>query len=68
MNVKKKHRQGNAIQLIAHDDVKERCWDQIKALPGEPRCVICGLYGEYKCDETEYDICCLECKQTLSVK
>uniref|UniRef100_A0A5B6Z4K5 DEAD-box ATP-dependent RNA helicase 41 n=1 Tax=Davidia involucrata TaxID=16924 RepID=A0A5B6Z4K5_DAVIN len=47
------------------NDVKERCWDQREALPGEPRCVICGRYGEYICDETDDDICSLECKQTL---
>lgn len=47
------------------DDVKERCWNQREALPGEPRCVICGRYGEYICDETDDDICSLECKGVL---
>ncbi|KAK4407340.1 DEAD-box ATP-dependent RNA helicase 41 [Sesamum angolense] len=47
------------------DDVKERCWDQREALPGEPQCVICGRYGEYICDETDDDICSFECKRTL---
>ncbi|XP_060196694.1 DEAD-box ATP-dependent RNA helicase 41 isoform X1 [Lycium barbarum] len=47
------------------DDVKERCWDQREALPDEPRCVICGRYGEYICDETDDDICSLECKGIL---
>ncbi|KAG8389085.1 hypothetical protein BUALT_Bualt02G0192500 [Buddleja alternifolia] len=47
------------------DDVKERCWDQREALPGEPQCVICGRYGEYICDETNDDICSIECKSTL---
>ncbi|KZV29912.1 DEAD-box ATP-dependent RNA helicase 41-like [Dorcoceras hygrometricum] len=57
--------------LAASDDqasgneVKERCWDQREALPGEPQCVICGRYGEYICDETDDDICSLECKETL---
>ncbi|KAJ0960332.1 hypothetical protein J5N97_001850 [Dioscorea zingiberensis] len=45
--------------------VKERCWDQREALPGEPRCVICGRFGEYICDETDDDICSKECKHTL---
>ncbi|XP_073427854.1 probable ATP-dependent RNA helicase DDX59 isoform X2 [Dendrobates tinctorius] len=31
-------------------------------LPGEPVCVICGRYGEYICDQTEHDVCSLECK------
>lgn len=47
------------------NDVKERCWDQREALSGEPRCTICGRYGEYICDETDDDICSLECKQIL---
>ncbi|KAK6164251.1 hypothetical protein DH2020_001115 [Rehmannia glutinosa] len=47
------------------DNVKERCWDQREALPGEPQCTICGRYGEYICDETDDDICSLECKRIL---
>ncbi|KAK3232153.1 hypothetical protein Dsin_004034 [Dipteronia sinensis] len=47
------------------DVVKERSRDQREALLGEPKCVICGRYGEYICDETDDDICSLECKQTL---
>ncbi|XP_057795333.1 DEAD-box ATP-dependent RNA helicase 41 [Salvia miltiorrhiza] len=46
-------------------EVKERCWDQREALAGEPVCVVCGRYGEYICDETDDDICSLECKQSL---
>lgn len=48
--------------------VKERYCEQREALPGEPRCVICGRYGEYICDETDDDICSLECKQILLSK
>ncbi|CAA0833440.1 DEAD-box ATP-dependent RNA helicase 41 [Striga hermonthica] len=47
------------------DDVKQRCWDQREALPGEPICAVCGRYGEYICDETDDDVCSLECKKTL---
>lgn len=53
------------LSLMPTDSVKERCWDQREAVPGEPKCVICGRYGEYICDETDDDICSLECKQTL---
>ncbi|XP_071794111.1 probable ATP-dependent RNA helicase DDX59 [Asterias amurensis] len=28
----------------------------------EPVCVICGRYGAYICDQTEFDICSRECK------
>lgn len=31
-------------------------------LAGEPVCVVCGKYGEYICDQTETDVCSLECK------
>uniref|UniRef100_UPI00398EA765 probable ATP-dependent RNA helicase DDX59 n=1 Tax=Pristiophorus japonicus TaxID=55135 RepID=UPI00398EA765 len=30
--------------------------------PGEPACSMCGRYGEYICDETDTDVCSLECK------
>uniref|UniRef100_A0A1D1YXZ5 DEAD-box ATP-dependent RNA helicase 41 n=1 Tax=Anthurium amnicola TaxID=1678845 RepID=A0A1D1YXZ5_9ARAE len=49
----------------ADSPVKERCWDQREALPGEPRCVVCSRYGEYICDETDDDICSTECKKIL---
>lgn len=49
----------------AGDDVKLSSRDQREALPGEPTCTICGRYGEYICDETDDDVCSLECKQTL---
>ncbi|CAK9317864.1 unnamed protein product [Citrullus colocynthis] len=45
--------------------VKVKCNDQREALPGEPKCVVCGRYGEYICDETDDDICSMECKQSV---
>ncbi|KAK8637539.1 hypothetical protein V6N13_064956 [Hibiscus sabdariffa] len=50
------------------DDVKVNSKDQRDALVGEPKCVICGRYGEYVCDETDDDICSLECKQALLLR
>ncbi|CAL9014917.1 unnamed protein product [Prunus brigantina] len=47
------------------DKVKERSRDQREPLPGEPKCVICNRYGEYICDQTDDDICSLECKRTV---
>ncbi|MFT7809050.1 putative ATP-dependent RNA helicase DDX59 [Arapaima gigas] len=29
---------------------------------GEPVCIMCGRYGEYICDQTDNDVCSLECK------
>lgn len=45
--------------------VKERCVEQREALPGEPRCINCGRYGEYICDETDDDVCSIECKKAV---
>jgi ATP-dependent RNA helicase DDX59 len=30
--------------------------------PGEPTCVVCGRYGAYIVDETDMDVCSLQCK------
>lgn len=48
--------------------VKAKCWEQREAEPGEPRCVICGRYGQYICDETDDDVCSLECKEAVLCK
>nr|XP_043633867.1 DEAD-box ATP-dependent RNA helicase 41 [Erigeron canadensis] len=52
----------------SEDDVKTYSVQQREALPEEPRCVECGRYGEYICDETDDDICSLECKQKVLLK
>ncbi|CAI0413308.1 unnamed protein product [Linum tenue] len=46
------------------DQIKTRD-EQRFPLAGEPFCVVCGKYGEYICDETDDDICSLECKAEL---
>ncbi|KAG5531029.1 hypothetical protein RHGRI_025848 [Rhododendron griersonianum] len=46
------------------DRVKNRS-EQRFAVPGEPVCVVCGKYGEYVCDETDDDICSMDCKTEL---
>lgn len=47
------------------DGVVARSADQRDALEGEPRCVVCQRYGEYICDETDDDVCSLECKAVV---
>ncbi|XP_037352342.1 probable ATP-dependent RNA helicase DDX59 [Talpa occidentalis] len=47
---------------LSEDPVKSFSKTQRWAEPGEPVCVICGRYGEYICDETDEDVCSLECK------
>ncbi|CAG8707460.1 2848_t:CDS:2 [Cetraspora pellucida] len=45
------------------DPIKEYCYQQREASTGEPVCVVCGKYGEYICDETDNDVCSIECKK-----
>ncbi len=48
-----------------HDDEKvvEESKDQRYPRKGEPVCVVCGRYGAYICDQTDKDVCSIECKQ-----
>ncbi|KAH9313972.1 hypothetical protein KI387_022599, partial [Taxus chinensis] len=39
--------------------------DQRFPAPEEPVCIVCGRYGEYVCDETDEDVCSMECKSEL---
>ncbi|XP_044798562.2 probable ATP-dependent RNA helicase DDX59 isoform X2 [Bubalus bubalis] len=47
---------------LPEEPVKSFSKTQRQAEPGEPICVVCGRYGEYVCDETDEDVCSLECK------
>ncbi|XP_042054584.1 uncharacterized protein LOC121799325 [Salvia splendens] len=49
------------------DHIKTQ-YEQRYPAPGEPVCVICGNYGEYICNETDDDICSIECKAQLLQK
>ncbi|XP_021509997.1 probable ATP-dependent RNA helicase DDX59 [Meriones unguiculatus] len=46
----------------SEEPIKSFSKTQRWAEPGEPVCVVCGRYGEYICDETDEDVCSLECK------
>ncbi|XP_028751793.1 uncharacterized protein LOC114711556 isoform X2 [Neltuma alba] len=46
------------------DGVKSRNEQRFPLLE-EPVCLICGRYGEYICNETDDDICSMECKKEL---
>lgn len=46
------------------DQVKSRSKQRFP-VPGEPVCVVCGKFGEYICNETDDDICSMECKTKL---
>uniref|UniRef100_A0A8D2CEF3 Probable ATP-dependent RNA helicase DDX59 n=1 Tax=Sus scrofa TaxID=9823 RepID=A0A8D2CEF3_PIG len=47
---------------LPEEPVKSFSKTQRWAEPGEPVCVVCGRFGEYICDETDEDVCSLECK------
>lgn len=55
----------DGIDEVPGSPVKAKCWEQREAEPGEPRCVICGRYGQYICDETDDDVCSLDCKEAV---
>ncbi|KAE9597696.1 putative RNA helicase transcription factor interactor and regulator CCHC(Zn) family [Lupinus albus] len=46
------------------DGIKSRN-EQRFPVSGEPVCLICGRYGEYICNETDDDVCSMECKREL---
>ncbi|KAL1924143.1 uncharacterized protein VTP21DRAFT_7178 [Calcarisporiella thermophila] len=50
------------VEEKTDDLIVEKSANQRKPIPGEPICIVCGKYGEYICDETNHDICSLECK------
>ncbi|XP_036133378.1 probable ATP-dependent RNA helicase DDX59 isoform X2 [Molossus molossus] len=54
--------QGAKDNHVSEEPVKSFSRTQRWAAPGEPVCVVCGRYGEYICDETDEDVCSLECK------
>lgn len=53
---------GTKDSQLAEEPVKSFSKTQRWAEPGEPVCVVCGRYGEYICDQTDEDVCSLECK------
>ncbi|KAL3681369.1 hypothetical protein R1sor_024325 [Riccia sorocarpa] len=58
--------EGNVIFDTEKDDsVVQKSADQRAAEADEPTCVVCGRYGEYICDETDDDVCSLECKAVV---
>ncbi|KAG8374738.1 hypothetical protein BUALT_Bualt10G0027100 [Buddleja alternifolia] len=59
---------GPLVALLASVDDVDRIKtrnEQRYPTPGEPVCVVCGNYGEYICNETDDDVCSMECKAEL---
>ncbi|PIN10046.1 RNA helicase [Handroanthus impetiginosus] len=70
-NSEEKLNSGNGMQyfpvsasLEEADRIKTQSEQRYPAA-GEPVCVVCGKYGEYICNETNDDICSMECKAEL---
>ncbi|KAH1249062.1 putative ATP-dependent RNA helicase DDX59 [Glycine soja] len=55
----------NSGQQEEFDGVKKSRNQQRFPVSGEPVCLICGRYGEYICNETDDDVCSMECKSEL---
>ncbi|XP_072348185.1 probable ATP-dependent RNA helicase DDX59 isoform X3 [Scyliorhinus torazame] len=49
-------------QAEPEEPVKQRSAEQRWPEPGEPACSVCGRYGEYICEQTDTDVCSLQCK------
>lgn len=45
------------------DVIKKSSLQQRWPSTDEPECIICKRFGEYICDETDEDVCSLECKK-----
>ncbi|KAI8371311.1 P-loop containing nucleoside triphosphate hydrolase protein [Choanephora cucurbitarum] len=57
--------QDSVIDQDAKDldqEIKQFSSDQRLAQPDEPCCIVCGKYGEYINDDTDHDVCSLQCK------
>ncbi|KAL8112338.1 hypothetical protein AgCh_019872 [Apium graveolens] len=61
---KGKQKHPDSDNISAADRVKNRS-EQRFPVPGEPACILCGKYGEYICDETNDDVCSMDCKAEL---
>ena len=55
----------NADGDVADDNDEIVEWSKNQRWPkaGEPICIICGRYGAYICDRTDFDVCSIECKK-----
>ncbi|KAI9467952.1 MAG: P-loop containing nucleoside triphosphate hydrolase protein [Benjaminiella poitrasii] len=65
-NNKRPHYSTNIAEINAQqeedEEIKQFSSDQRLAEPDEPTCVVCGKYGEYINNDTDQDVCSLQCK------
>lgn len=47
---------------LPDEDIKLNSSEQRDPSKNEPKCIICGKYAEYICDQTDSDICSIQCK------
>lgn len=53
----------DVVTTSSSDEIVELSRHQRWPLPSEPVCTVCGRYGEYIVDETDKDVCSIECKK-----
>ncbi|KAG9296284.1 hypothetical protein G9A89_014876 [Geosiphon pyriformis] len=63
LELKKQEERKPLVNEVEDEKVKEFSSQQRAPIEGEPICVVCGRYGEYICDQTDHDVCSLECKK-----
>ncbi|KAM5149037.1 putative ATP-dependent RNA helicase DDX59 [Mantella aurantiaca] len=53
-----------SADLCVLQDEPVKSFSKLQRWPamGEAVCIVCGRYGEYICDQTDHDVCSLECK------
>ncbi|KAK2564690.1 putative ATP-dependent RNA helicase DDX59 [Acropora cervicornis] len=54
--------EGNDHEEEEEEEIVSYSKKQRWPTPGEPVCVVCGRYGAYIVDQTDKDVCSLECK------
>lgn len=52
-------------QLAEAEGIVRLSAEQRDAGPNEPRCVVCGKFGEYIDEDTDHDVCSAECIQVI---
>ncbi|KAI7899001.1 P-loop containing nucleoside triphosphate hydrolase protein [Cokeromyces recurvatus] len=60
-NYKRPH-YDDTVSETNNEEIKQFSSDQRLAQLDEPICVVCGKYGEYINNDTEQDVCSLQCK------
>ncbi|KAI8390116.1 P-loop containing nucleoside triphosphate hydrolase protein [Blakeslea trispora] len=61
INIERDKETGQDVE-DSEQDIKQFSSEQRLAQSDEPCCIVCGKYGEYINDDTDHDVCSLQCK------